>query len=703
MKKLVAVVVLVGTAACVNVAVDDNETANPPAGLPTVEFSLSESVIPFPNNLVRSPTTGKVNLPMGCNESPAQTALRLVLNQLNGFGTYQPALQFTTSEAVDPATIAASVTLARTGSATPVPVFAFASMTARNSADCSSSKAVNSVVLVPLQPLAQSNNYSVIIKRGLKTTTGAEFGPSTVWGLVRQATNPVTVQAGAVVAERTPFDANDPDDVKTLLGLDMLWKAHFAAMGTAVTSLRLNRDDVVLAWEFTTQSTTIAIDPSNSTSIASQLPETPLLQVQSITSGNTAAYMNGVLGATNCASLGCAAVGDVLVGGLISPNYQRATANPLSGGATIPGSWSDPLAPTKVSDNPITALMFVPAAAAPVAGYPTIIFGHGLGQDNTNLFALASQLARAGFASVAIDFVAHGSRAVLTSDAAALGCSTSPKPKTHPQCFAPFLSADLAGTRDNVRQTVIDLLRLGKAIKACGTTNCGAFQVNGARIGYAGLSLGGIIGSMTSAMSTEIQAAVLSVPGGGWLDILENTATLEIRCSLVNSLIDAGVLVGDKWNPMAGTGLCTTDAWKTQAGYRSFATAARWILDSADPANFAAKLAPRKFLIQKVVEDKVIPNVATDALAKLAGLTSQDASIATGAQIPPPPSTAITAAPTMPHWVTYKNLPADAGVGFPGNTYQHSSLLAPANSNNDGVLGMLQMQVDAITFLALNL
>lgn len=712
MNKLAAVVVLVGTTACIDVAVDDNETANPLPGQPTVEFSPSESVIPFPNNLVRSPASGKVALPMACNESPGQTAVRLVLNQLNGFGTYQPALQFTTTEALDPASIAASVSLVRraTGTATvdpatatPVPVFAFVSMTARSSADCATTKAINSVVLVPLQPLVQTSTYDVVIKRGIKTAAGLEFGPSSTWALVRQATNPVTVEAGAVVSERTPLDGNDPDDVKTLLGLDLLWKAHAQALAFTTTALKVNRDDIVLAWEFTTQTTTAALDPRDSNTIAGKLPETPLVGIQSITGGNTAAFMNGALGASNCQLLGCAAVGDVLGAGLIAPNYQQATPNPLSGGATIPGPWSDPLAPTKVGDNTITALIFVPATAAPPAGYPTIIFGHGLGQDRTNLFAVASQLAGVGFASIAIDFVAHGSRAVLASNSAALGCSGTPTPKAQPQCFAPFLSANLAGTRDNIRQTVLDLLRLGKALKACGTTNCGALKVNGARIGYAGLSLGGIIGSMASSMSTDIKAAALSVPGGGWIDILENTATLDIRCSLVNSLIDAGVLMGDKWNPQAGTGLCTTDAWKTQAGYRTFASAARWILDSADPANYAATLATHKFLIQKVVDDKVVPNVATDALAKLSGLTSQDASVATGAQLPPPASTAITAAPTMSHWVTYKNLPPDAGSGFPGNTYQHASLLAPANTNNDGILGMLQVQVDAITFLFLNL
>ena len=78
-------------------------------------------------------------------------------------------------------------------------------------------------------------------------------------------------------------------------------------------------------------------------------------------------------------------------------------------------------------------------------------------------------------------------------------------------------------------------------------------------------------------------------------------------------------LLGDKWNPIAGTGLCTTEAWKAQPGYRQFSVIARWVLDPADPANFTRKLATRKFLIQEVVGDQVVPNVATENEGALVG------------------------------------------------------------------------------------
>jgi hypothetical protein len=67
-----------------------------------------------------------------------------------------------------------------------------------------------------------------------------------------------------------------------------------------------------------------------------------------------------------------------------------------------------------------------------------------------------------------------------------------------------------------------------------------------------------------------------------------------------------------------------------------------------------------------------------------------------------PPSAAITTMPLSNKWLQYPTLPADAGTGFPGNTFAHASLLSPANGNADGLLGTARLQTDAITYLLLN-
>jgi hypothetical protein len=220
---------------------------------------------------------------------------------------------------------------------------------------------------------------------------------------------------------------------------------------------------------------------------------------------------------------------------------------------------------------------------------------------------------------------------------------------------------------------------------------------------------------------------VLNVSGVGLVDILENTPNLEIRCTLVNQLIDAGILVGQKWDPSNPTvGLCTTDAWHDptmQPGYAQFAGVARWVLDPADGANFTTKLATRRFLLQEVVNDQVVPNIATDNEGKLVGLTA-----GTADPMPFPPTTTASAALLSNlngnNWLRYPMI-AGTATTF-GNLFQHASLLQPAASAGQcsqdpgmtctssadcgagnvcvfpGVLGTARVQVDALTFLKAN-
>ena len=114
-----------------------------------------------------------------------------------------------------------------------------------------------------------------------------------------------------------------------------------------------------------------------------------------------------------------------------------------------------------------------------------------------------------------------------------------------PQCYASILTTDLATTRDNIRQTVLDMMSLANAaLKACGLrhgTPVARRSFRPARrpaspvrrcrsmapsIGYIGQSLGGIIGTTFTASEPAIKASILNVPGVGLLDVLENTANL---------------------------------------------------------------------------------------------------------------------------------------------------------------------------------
>jgi dienelactone hydrolase len=569
--------------------------------------------------------------------------------------------------------------------------------------------------MIPLVPLEQKSTYVVAVLQGVKTASGAAFAPSFTWALVRSSTPVVEFDAnGNVTTNRTPLDASDPAALAQLQGIDLLWKAHAKAVSFLDKTGHANTT-VLLAWEFNTQTVTDPLDASVAgTPAATALTTPPLAGVTRLNAAaNGQAFLNGALPG-KCQNEGgplpCQNVGEVLGGALLSKQYQIDTPNPLAGGPAVPGPWNDPIKPAVVHDPalggtpgggaPIGVLITTPSTSICPANCPTVVFGHGLGSDKTTVFAIASQLASAGFNAVAIDFVAHGSRAIKVSTDAALGCGSAPTPGTAPQCFAPFLSPNLAATRDNIRQSVIDVQSLVAALKACGSTGCGALSVDPAHVEYTGISLGGIMGSTITATS-DFQASVLNVPGAGWVDILENTENLTIRCSLVNGLIDAGILVGDKFDPATGAGLCVGEEWKTQPGYRQFAVIGRWILDPADPANFNRLLAAKRILIQEVVGDQVVPNIATEREGALVGLSAMTADPAASAT--PPPSAAITTNPMMSKFVQYPTLPADPATGFPGNAFDHPSLLRPTPSTGiAGQLGTIRLQTDAITFLGIN-
>lgn len=742
--KFAWLVLAMGVAGCPSIGKDIGE------GIPgpQVEFDPANQIVPFPNNLVRDPANGKVNLPPQCNEGPVAKAIREnVVNRLDGFGTFEPALQVTFTEPVDMASVADHVVVIKRATGTtavdpataqPLPAVFIPDTTVRFDAACTTPSTVDSLVIVPKVPLEQRSTYVVAILDGLKTQSGSGYEPSFTWSLVRQSEDPVTLDDnGNVVADKTPLDPSIPDQLTQLQGIDLLWKAHAQALAF-LDATGHNRNTTLLAWEFTTQTTTDPLDPTVTGSLASVIETVPtdfkkLQQTHSITGGATGEqFLRAVLPANTCNADGgplpCQAVGDVIGGGLLSKQYQEGTDNPLAGdcslpdklGCKIPGQFKDnPVNPPAQGMEIVETLVVTPAAPCPATGCPVVVFGHGLGSSKKTVFAIAPQLAAQGFVTVAIDFVASDSRAIRISNDAALGCDgtrAALDPTAKPQCFAQILSADLGATRDNIRQTVLDLQGLIAAVKACGTNQCAILDGNGNptgvdlkfdvnHINYAGISLGGIIGSTTTAVAGDLKSAVLNVPGVGLVDILENTANLTIRCSLVDALIDAGLLVGDKFDPANNTGLCTTDAWKTQPSYKQLSVIARWIVDPADGANFAGKLATRKYLIQEVVDDQVVPNIATEIEGALVGQAGANADCGALNPAPPPlmiPSAALLANPMMSNFLRYPTVaPGTAGC-VAGNTYEHASLLRPANGNADGNLATVRLQTDAFFFLVSN-
>ncbi|MEC8049821.1 MAG: hypothetical protein VX210_03435 [Myxococcota bacterium] len=661
-----------------------------------VEFLPSASIVPFPNNLLLTggtPEAPLVNIPARCNESPTQTLLReSIINTLDGFGAYQYPIQFTLTEAVDPATVAENVTLLDLGVSPPavIPTVAIAGESTRSLPGCVGTEVASNVTLVPQVALSAGTNHMVLIKSGLKAASGAEFGADWTWALIRGKLQPVEfgyvdnvapnaeagewgpdgTQTKVITSNRTPLESNE-ENFETLEGLLLLWEAHKDILDVA-EALGTVRDDVVLAWSFKTLSTTTGLDLNVAGSAAQQaLDSVGGVQITDYFGPGEAgpymaAHMNHYFGfnvfeegkdhARNWAgsesrkptyycddtggdlsgfAMACSNVGAVMYGEFSSPQFQlpfddrgviTADGTPFVG---APGPWMDQNMPAQASNyEDIRIVITQPATEMPADGYPVVFFGHGVGLSKEQSFPVATELAAKGIATVSMDWVAQGERAVKTAVQSA-DCDTDPmkRPAGSPEdgCYYKLLATNPLVARDNARQSALDYMFFMRAmVGSCGSSGgCAGFKINNDQIGYLGISIGGLIGQMTVAMSPEldIKALGLSNTGVGWIEIVEKTNPFY-NCPLVNSGIESGTLVGELWSGEDDLdALCLNNdpadpnSFLNQPGWAVLASAYRWTVDVAEPANYVSLTAARGLptLIQMADNDHTMPNDASQA------------------------------------------------------------------------------------------
>jgi Bacterial Ig-like domain len=222
------------------------------------------------------------------------------------------------------------------------------------------------------------------------------------------------------------------------------------------------------------------------------------------------------------------AVGQIAYGKFSSPNYQSAgqyipaTATGNSGKPLVQGS------------NDLVFQLFVPAGAKPVGGWPVAIFGHGFTDSMYGApWTVASVFASQGIATLSINVVGHGGGALGTLNV----LRTADVPVSVPaggrgidqdgntiidstegvNAAAP---RTIIGSRDGLRQTVIDLMQLVRQVEVgMDIDGDGAADLNAQRIYYAGQSFGGIYGTKLLGIEPNIKAGVPNVPGGSITEV----------------------------------------------------------------------------------------------------------------------------------------------------------------------------------------
>ncbi|GAA0857460.1 VolA/Pla-1 family phospholipase [Aliiglaciecola litoralis] len=350
----------------------------------------------------------------------------------------------------------------------------------------------------------------------------------------------------------------------------------------------------------------------------------------------------------------------------------------------------------------------------PENGWPIVILQHGITSKKEDFLAVTGALSIAGYATVAIDHPLHGSRG-FTVDERVINTSTGFGGST-----TDYMNlASLLTTRDNNRQSIVDIMGLRLGLNAVVDTTGGSVDLDSSKVSFIGQSLGSISGIGSVAMSNksfgegnplanfdsmyEFESAVFNVPGGGIAGFLMESASFGnlIKGSLLaassadfqafltayatENQIPAEQALAPAFVAFEAT-LNATQLEGINDTFAQFVFAAQTITDAADPNNYAALLAENStFMFHEVIgggtndngdtalPDQVIPNstvksptfAGTEPLAKFAGLTGVSTTS-----------------------------PGNGLVRFNAGT--HSSLLSPATSRATTV----EMQTQAAAFLA---
>jgi dienelactone hydrolase len=689
---------------------------------PTVLFAPQEGVLPFPDAAWL--TNGTVALPPRCGETPYWSEVREALNQQDGFAAFGLTANVALSAPADLATWQSQVAVfAADAPERPIPLMVTSGSAPRWNRECTQAELGYALHLAPTEPLRSSTTYIGLVRQGL-SSQGVAFLPSLAWSLARQAQNPVTKDAeGQLLDHRTPYDASTEAGRRALIEIDALWREAAPVLQFATEKLGMRREELLLAWRWQSQDVFGPLALENPESAAALMPVRRLEAVTSLLVDalgqplSAHAYLMSALGLTNalCNTLGCGAVGEVLHARLVTQDFQTALPNPLAGEPAVPGPFTDATAPAVQGEKNLTVLLVLPATPAPTGGYPVVVFGHDLRRTKEDALAIAPRMAAAGLALVAIDWVNHGERRVRTSDAAGdlgqsgAGCDGPSAALVHDgaaaHCFAPMLDADLAQSRDNLRQSVLDGIALVGALKACAVQACGPLAVDAQKLGFLGHGLGSVIGTDVLAVEPALTAGVLNAGAGALVDWVSQTDDDALRCGVVEPLIANGMISGSRLGQNTQhvvTGSCLEQRdWPGQPAWWDFASAARWLWDSAEPVNFARRLAGHPVLLQELGHDDLVPRGCTLRLGEaLAAGAPQLADIAYSPT--PAPSRGVASAGTV--WLYYDDVPKRQD--FVGNSFDHKSLLLPPKRCRDqatcadGWLGSAQVQVDAVAFLA---
>jgi hypothetical protein len=288
---------------------------------------------------------------------------------------------------------------------------------------------------------------------------------------------------------------------------------------------------------------------------------------------------------------------------------------------------------------PVSYHVFLPATPAPAAGYPVVIYGHGLGDNQFGAPTfIAGTLAKNGFATLAMEITGHGYGALSVVDVTDKSGIVHTELTPGRGILLPgnsqigpadgCVAAGAIAVRDCARQTAIDLLALVKTIQK---TNGLGLHLDPKRIFYVGQSFGADYGTLLQTLATGLGAAVFSGDGGSFVDVARLSLSgrplgIAYLASVNPALLNAGA--GSDFNdnyvfrdqpPVINN---VPGAPAVQAAFE----AAEWLNMLGDPLAYAPHLrtaplsgmSPANTLFQFGYGDLEMPNPTQSAVIRAA-------------------------------------------------------------------------------------
>ena len=557
----------------------------------------------------------------------------------------------------------------------------------------------NNIAIVPLKPLKPATTYMTVLTSLIEDDNGQSLAPSTSYELVKQDDETLPLSTESQLALQKVI--NSFEDVLEAEGVNRESIVYTAAMTTQSTyNVLATVKSLMAAPGSPYKPSTLSVA---AVAPVSMIPDTPLTGNPSFDnvilymgSFNVPYYLGAQTAEAPTAPLNTRWTAACDSGAILAflPESE-IPAEPAEGNDTVCAVLTENQ-PIQLRDlgkdaqrhltkfNPIPkinsyetvpVIMTAPNAAAPETGWPVVILAHGITSCKENMLAVTAALTQQGFATVAIDQPLHGERGFN-----GINASNPESCDVESGNATVYMNlANLLVTRDNLRQSVADLLALRMALNTAE-----GISLDMSNVQLLGMSLGSITGASAVALANtpsgsammdaayNMKSAALSVPGGAVANFLLESASFGalIRASVILGadtlqpgfvayLTDNSPCMPLAQNQASFTGCASqyVDAYLAslageeggaatlaaiQATIAQFAFAAQTITDSGDPNNYAQLLAVSEtpvYLAEVIgsgvnseTSDRVIPNQTTrmplggtEPLARLLGATALDA------------------------------------------------------------------------------